>query len=271
MRPVLIVPLLVVLAAPVAAQPAATHTSLWPDHAAIEAFLERADITARERIGSGVNNPYKLTLEQDGVVRHAVYKDVEKDTDHWRYEIAAYELDKLLGVGRVPPTVRRRLRGYTGCVQLWVDGVTVAKATAPPPDLEAYRREVSLMWLFDDLVANVDRHLNNALITADSRLAFIDNSKTFQDRRDLMSDLNMGATGTHLRYWFAPPGTNPPHATEYPPSVIERVRSLTDDEIRRAIGRLVPGDKVARLLERRRLVLKKLDAMNVTGREAVKR
>ena len=108
----------------------------------------------------------------------------------------AYALDKLLELGRVPPTVERSSRGFRGCLQLWVDGVTIVAQKDRPTDLQAWREQVSVMWLFDDLAGNVDRHLNNAIVTPEFGLAFIDNSRAFNDKPALINDLNKRASGT---------------------------------------------------------------------------
>jgi hypothetical protein len=68
----------------------------WPDGEAIERFLREAKITERKKLGEGITNPEKVTLELDGVVRNAIFKKVDKDHDSWRNEVAAYELDKVL-------------------------------------------------------------------------------------------------------------------------------------------------------------------------------
>ena len=39
----------------------------------------------------------------------------------YKSEIAAYELDKLLKMDMVPPTVERQLHGANGAAQLWVE------------------------------------------------------------------------------------------------------------------------------------------------------
>ncbi|MGH9333618.1 MAG: hypothetical protein ACRD21_07705, partial [Vicinamibacteria bacterium] len=152
--------------------------SKWPDGEEIERFLREAKITERKKIGEGITNPEKVTLELDGVVRNAIFKKVDKDHDSWRSEVAAYELDKVLGLGMVPPTVPRSIKGRKGCLQLWVTGTTMSKFEGDFPDLERWREQVSVMWLFDDLIANIDRHLNNAMVSPDFRLMLIDNSKT---------------------------------------------------------------------------------------------
>jgi hypothetical protein len=234
--------------------------ALWPDAAAIETYLREAKVTARKAIGTGVTRPDKVTLELDGVVRSAVFKRPEKPHDHWRYELGAYALDKLLELGHVPPTVERSLRGEPGCLQLWVDGVTMVAQTEPPPDLDAWREQVSVMWLFDDLAGNIDRHLNNAIITPQFGLAFIDNSRSFSDKTVLINDLNRRATGTQARYWFEVLSeARPRFPVTYPPRVVERLRTVTDKEIQQAIGRYVPPQRVRALLERRKSIVGRLE------------
>jgi hypothetical protein len=41
------------------------------------------------------------------------------------------------------------------------------------------------MYLFDELIANVDRHLNNIRITSDFDLRLIDHSRSFRETREL--------------------------------------------------------------------------------------
>ena len=150
----------------------------------LEHFLSKAKITERNKIGKGVTNPEKVTLEMDGVVMYAIYKKVDKRHDNWRNEIAAYELDKLLGLGMVPPTVKRSVRGRKGCLQLWVTGTVMNDYEESFPDMDAWHEQVSVMWLFDDLIANIDRHLNNAMVSPGKRLMLIDNSKTFRIQKN---------------------------------------------------------------------------------------
>jgi hypothetical protein len=235
---------------------------LWPDAESIEHFLKEADVTEREKIGTGVTHPEKVTLELDGVVRHAVFKKVDENYDSWRAEVAAYQLDKLLHLGMVPPTVERRIGGRKGCLQLWVTGVTMKDFDGTFPDIQSWRDQVSVMWLFDDLTANIDRHLNNAIVSKDYRLVLIDNSKTFRYEKKLLNDLNAKGTGTNARFWgveYDEIGDRYP--TRYPRGFIEQLRSLTDKEINKAIKKYIWGYAGRLVRERRKLILERLDSM----------
>ena len=104
---------------------AAETVSAWPDADRLEAFLISAEVVDRDKIGVGVTDSSKITLE----------------------------LDKYLGLGMVPPTVERSIKGRRGGVQLWVEGEVMNTSSQDPNDLELWRLQVSTMWLFDFLVA----------------------------------------------------------------------------------------------------------------------
>jgi hypothetical protein len=243
---------------------AAAWEPLWPDAPEIEEFLKESRVTARRKIGTGVTSPEQVTLEQDGTTRLAIWKVVDREYDSCRYEVAAYRIDRRLGIGRVPPTIMRRMRGREGCLQLWVEGEPIERRTRPPADLAAWREQVSVMWLFDDLIGNVDRHLNNGLATADDKLVFIDNSRAFDKKTPLRNNLNRRLSGTQVRYWFESPASGrPTFDTTYPPELIARLRSLTDDELGDAVRGLLWGEHLLRLRQRRKLVVERLAELQV--------
>jgi hypothetical protein len=260
-------PLVILLGAVASASPPAAAQRMgteWPDRQEIEHFLREAKITERKKLGEGITNPEKVTLELDGVVRNAIFKKVDKDHDSWRNEVAAYELDKVLGLGMVPPTVPRSVKGRKGCLQLWVTGTVMAKFEGEFPDVENWREQVSVMWLFDDLIANIDRHLNNAMVSPDYSLMLIDNSKTFRYQKTLLNDLNGSGTGTHAKFWsVAYDAARERYETSYPAFLVERLRGVKEDEIERAIKPYVWGQNRDQVLERRMLILRRLDELGL--------
>jgi hypothetical protein len=195
-----------------------------------------------------------------------VFKNVNKDHDTYRAEVAAYELDKVLGMGMVPPTVQRRIGGRKGCLQLWVTGTEMEKFEGMPDDLETWRRQVSVMWLFDDLISNIDRHLNNAIVSPEHRLILIDNSKSFRGFRKLLNDLNATGTGTHAKFWCVPYDQERLRwPTRYPPEIVERLRSVSEKQIKNAIKRYIWGYNQKLVLKRRELILARLDEMEAAN------
>ena len=132
------------------------------------------------------------------------------------------------------------------------------------------------MWLFDDLIANIDRHLNNAMVSPENRLMLIDNSKTFRYQKTLLNDLNGAGTGTHARFWGVAYETERQrYPTHYPRELIDRLRGLSEDEIKDAIKDWVWGQNRKLVLERREIILKRIDGMSLRafgeGRPFLKR
>jgi hypothetical protein len=174
----------------------------------IEAFLAEAPIVQTEAVPTGITLPRKLTLRGEGFEAHAVFKDVDvsrsKHTeiingrnhfsfewiDHYRYDVAAYEFDRILGLDRVPPTVSRTIRGDSGAISIWVSQ-TVSEferernLKIEPPNPTRWNQQRMLMQVFDNLVANRDRNLGNILIDTNWRIWFIDCTRCFGTKKTL--------------------------------------------------------------------------------------
>lgn len=170
--------------------------------AEIEAWLAGADIIHVGPVPSGVTMPRKLLLKGNSFEAHAVFKDVDisrrKVTDiingrnhfsfDWRdcyqFDIAAYKLDRLLGMDRVPPVVPRDIDADSGGIGIWL-GKTVSEFErsrqwkVDPPDRQRWNQQRLIMQIFDNLVANRDSNLGNQLIDPNWRLWFIDCSRCF--------------------------------------------------------------------------------------------
>ena len=105
--------------------------------------------------------------------------------DSYLFEIAAYELDKLLGLNMVPPTVERSFNGKKGSVQLWVENCMTEKdrklKKMEPPDLALWNNQIFQVRLFDNLLYNIDRNLGNLLIDDQWKVYMIDHSRSFKN------------------------------------------------------------------------------------------
>ena len=86
----------------------------------IEKFLREAEIVGAKTLDVGITAPKKLTMVRNGDTRYAVFKTIDEYKslmkhadgrvemnfqDSWMSEIAAYEIDKIMGLGMVPATV----------------------------------------------------------------------------------------------------------------------------------------------------------------------
>ncbi len=183
---------------------------LYPTPEAKEKVLRDAKIIKSKKLGTGITNPLKLTLLDRDTELYAVFKDVnvrktgitklktgaEMDfKDSWQFDVAAYELDKMLGLNMVPVTVERKYNGEVGMVQWWVpnamtEGDRKEKGLSPP-DVDSWNQYLYKVRLFDNLVYNIDRNLGNLLITPDWKIWMIDHSRCFKNNDTLKAKTDM--------------------------------------------------------------------------------
>jgi hypothetical protein len=182
---------------------AATAAEL-PTDAEREAFLQQAKILRTTRISTGVTGSLRATLS-DGRSTHDAHIQTfdklyerfrsAKETyfgfrDSYKFNIAAYRLDRLLDLNMVPVSVERKVHGASGAVTWWVDDVLMMEGERheqgiQPPDLEAWNDQMYQARVFNQLVYNTDPNLGNFLITTDWRLRLIDFTRAFRSGKKL--------------------------------------------------------------------------------------
>jgi len=157
-----------------------------------EEFLKEARVINYEQMSgeSAVTKPYKLTLEKEARRHFALWKNAQwimkGYRENWQWEVAAYRMDQLLDLNMVPPTVERSFQNDDGSCQYWVDyWINLAEKeekniSVPRNKLYLWNRSVYLQRAFDNLIANIDRHMRNILITEDWRIILIDHSRSFK-------------------------------------------------------------------------------------------
>lgn len=230
----------------------------------VERFLLSAEIVDSAPVGEGVTRPVRLTLRADGVERRAIWKNVTtapgEVPDEWRFEVAAYRMDKLLDLDLVPPTVEREFRGAKGSLQLWVDTafslLNVVEKNIPIP--EAARAAVEerkyLTRAFDSLIANEDRTQQNVRYTADWRTILIDHSRAFRSDAGSFRSLYFGRHGTKKNA-----EGRPFLIRRLPRTFADKLRALTLEGVRAAEGSYLTEAEVRAVMARRDLLLRDIE------------
>jgi hypothetical protein len=237
-----------------------------------EDFLRTAEVVgSRQLSGSeAVTSPWVLTLKKGDVTHRALWKNAQGRMggfwEGWNYEIAAYLLDKHLGLGLVPPTVERRFQGDKGSCQYWVDDCMSLrdreqkKIKMPLAKVFNWNRATYLQRLWDNLIANEDRHMNQILITPDWRMILIDHSRSFRTSARFTKGLLYTAN--------SPQG--PQLMSELPRAIVDKVKALDFAAIRSAVGNTLSDDEINAVLIRRELILKEIDRLvKATGENKV--
>jgi hypothetical protein len=161
-------------------------------------YMRTAEILKLESIPVGVTKPQRAILADGGPVASVVVKDLRPGRrsgyfESYRSEIAAYEIDRLLELNMVPPTVERRVNGSMMSAQMFVDNTVFLKTLKgqQPPNLTAWNRQIHRQRVFDNLVANIDRNAGNLLVvrTPDWYLVLVDHSRCFTSTKKMQFEM----------------------------------------------------------------------------------
>jgi hypothetical protein len=229
-----------------------------------EEFLKTAEIVAQNQPferREAVTDPWVLSLEKDGVKKDAIWKDVAGRAkgfmENWKWEIAAYRLDKHLGLNMVPPTVERRFEGNLGSCQLWIDSMmslrtkSQDKVKTPSYKIFYWNRAFYMQRAFDNLIANEDRHQNQTLITEDWRMILIDHSRSFRTSKKFTKKLIYDE-----KYKEGPTFI----MKELPRALYEKIKSLNAEVVKGAVGEYLTDKEIEAMLVRKDLIVKWVEA-----------
>ena len=149
-----------------------------------ETFLKTTPFTKIEAVPIGVTRPMRGYFPPGGLAASAAWKVIPpgRPSGFWesyKSEIAAYELDKLLGLEMVPPVVERRWKGDTGAAVLWLKPVRAWREVEALEKPAKWNRQAVRMKMFDNLICNTDRNAGNFLVDDDWNLFLIDHSRAF--------------------------------------------------------------------------------------------
>lgn len=218
-----------------------------------EQLLQQANITKFKPIEAGVTQSKKAYLEHEGLRFKAIFKTediipknapIEKyrNTDSYKYEIAAYRIARHIGLNMIPPTVLRTVNGKKGSLQLWIDDTFNDKNRIEdkryPSESCVLSYQASLMNMFDILIFNEDRTLSNILYTeADWLMWMIDHSRSFRTHKQVPKYLK----AARLR-----------HSEK----IKEKLKSLNYQNLHKLTKGLIKRRQLKALLKRRDLLLK---------------
>ena len=192
-RGALVVPLLARCCSPPLLSP--THKSRFRRPSAelsvdqIRTFLKDAKVIRTRGTEKGVTAPKRLTLTDGTITHDAVFQAIDERkmvanlggggrqsttelnfVDSYKYNIAAYEIARLLGLDHMMPVyVERRWNGQLGSISWFVptlmDESERLKKKIQPPSPADWNNQMYRMRVFSSLLRDTDRNLTNVLIT----------------------------------------------------------------------------------------------------------
>jgi hypothetical protein len=220
-----------------------------------EEFLLKAKVIHNTHTGKGVTDPYKLTLSDGTVTHDALFQTIDEMKpqmhfadghtefmfkDSYKYDIAGYQLAKLLGMDNmIPVAVERDWNGMRGALIWWIPGIamdegerTEKQISAPDPD--AWNKQMYKIRVFDELIYDTDANLTNVLITKDWKIWRIDFSRAFRTWKKLKDPANLVMCDKNL---FA------------------KLKALNQDELKEATKKDLSGSEIKAVMARRDLIV----------------
>jgi hypothetical protein len=213
-------------------------------------FLLKAKVIKSKQSDVGVTRPYTLTLS-DGTITHdgsfqaiherRSYKNLDRGgemnfVDSYLYNLAAYELAKLLGLdAMMPVTVERKWEGKTGSLTWWLPvQMSLGKMQEKkikPPDVTAWNDSMHKIWVFSQLVYDTDRdNPGNILIGKDWELYMIDFTRAFRLYHNI---------------------SKPERLVRCSRDLLEKLRSLDPDELAAKTGKYLTKPEREGIMKRR--------------------
>ncbi len=226
----------------------------------LEHYLKTAEITLIEK-GKipGRTNAWKITLFDGKNERQAHFKFINFSrptplADSYTYDLAAYELDKLLDFGRIPPVVFREIDGVAGSLQIRIENCIPLdiqqRRNLIPPDAEAFQNSLEELNVFENLVYCERKELDDVLIEKeDWNVLRVDFGQAFDPTPELIPNQKI---------------------TRCSKKLFEYLIKLDDDAIKSQLQELLNANEMSMLLERKALIIKTIKKLvQNQGEEAV--
>jgi hypothetical protein len=245
----------VAVCAVVAQQPAPppSQTTAIPSDAEIEQFLRTAKVVKTRGTSKGITGSLRATLSDGTRTHDAQIQRIDERKaqfeagsatefnfrDSWEYNVAAYRLDRMIGLNLVPVSIARRYDLKQAAFTWWIDDVMMDEGKRlsdkiQPPRPQEWNEYMQLVRVFDQLIYNMDRNTGNLLITKDWHVWAIDHTRAFR---------------TH------PTLKTPANVTRCDRQMLERMKELTKESLKKELGEYLTDFEIAGVLARRDLIV----------------
>lgn len=184
--------------------------------------------------------PWRVKIEYNNRTIQAVFYPPGKKGKA-QHELAAYQLDQLIGLDLIPLTVEREIDGVPGALQLrFKDTLSESQRQAKNKGFDGWcpmPRQFQLMYVMDILSDNRGRTGDNVLYDAENWILYLTDFKSAFGKGK-----KIGATGAKVLL---------------SPGVKSGLSSLTATQLQEALGEWLNGKQIKALLSRRDQILEK--------------
>jgi len=223
-------------------------------------FLLTAKIIRYRQAGKGVTDTYRLTLSDGSITHDASFQSINERqsykrfgeggeanfVDSYLYNLAAYELARLIGLeDMLPVTVERKWKGKTGSLTWWLPvRMTMGQKEDKKihsPDPAAWNNSICKVRVFAELVYDTDRNNpDNILIGDNWEVYMVDFSRAFRLFHDLRRPENLVRCSREL---------------------LEKLRALDSGELAAKVGKYLTGPEIEGIMKRRDKIVANFDRL----------
>jgi len=223
-------------------------------------FLLHAKVVKSKQTSKGVTSPWRLTLSDGTLTHDAIFQPVDERKnsmsfsdgrtelnfkDSYHFNIAGYELAKLLGMDdMVPMYVERKWNGQSGSIGWWLavkmDEIERTKQHIQAPDPDGWNKQMYKIRVLDQLVYDTDPNLTNVLITEDWKIWRIDFTRGFRLYKDLRDPKDLVMCDRKL---------------------LDRLRKLDEDELAENTKKQLTKGELKAVIARRDKIVERFDKL----------
>lgn len=226
----------------------------------LEKFLREAAVVSVDKNKVGGRTAPWIVLLDDGKAKHrAFFKYVNSQRprpapDSYKYEIAAYELTKNLGIEIVPPVVEREIMGVKGSLQIFLENCIREKdrerKKLEPPDPKAFADALEEIKVFENLTSDECLDKDDMMVHKENwKVCRVDFSEAFYPSFELLRGCEITRCSRKL---------------------YQGMDQLSDDVARSAMKAYLNDEEINALLQRKKLILEKIKKLiEEKGEEAV--
>lgn len=224
------------------------------DRKSIEKFLKKANDVSFEKGRGRRTESWVVELDDGKIQGRGFFKLANRERpnprggDSYKYVLASYELDKMLDLNLVPPTVERKIEGRKGSLMLYLEEPVISEEdrlqrNLVPPDIGSFYKTLSDLTVFENLLFFPSlcnqKDLGNIMIKTEN------NWKVWMiDLSDAFPPATMLIPGCEI--------------TDCSDNLFHKLENLSRNGIRARLGSYLNDEEISALLVRKDLIIQKV-------------
>lgn len=217
------------------------------DQKSMENYLGTAEIISVRELPEGRTGPWQVRLKDKKIEMRAIFKHINNPrpalflAGSYKYEIAAYELDKLLHLNIIPPVVEREINGVKGSLQVYIENFMREserkRADIEPLNPVAFQNIMELIKIFENLTYCKHDSMDIFIQKKDWKVWRVDFHEAFSPLSKLFPDWELSSC---------------------PEEFYQNFLKLDENKVHERLKPYLNNEEIAALLARKKLIMERL-------------